>query len=98
MQNVEIPIPQPKKNEVLVKVEASSINTADWKIQKGMLRPFVPFKFPFTPGKHKPCKSKAALLLVTEITIFLCQFCFPENPNKLTSYLFLQQLLISQVK
>ncbi|KAJ4814813.1 hypothetical protein LUZ62_027379 [Rhynchospora pubera] len=50
LQNVEIPIPQPKKDEVLVKVEASSINTADWKIQKGMLRPFMPFKFPFTPA------------------------------------------------
>jgi NADPH:quinone reductase-like Zn-dependent oxidoreductase len=49
LQNVEIPIPQPKKDEVLVKVGASSINLSDCKIQKGKLRPFLPFKFPFTP-------------------------------------------------
>ncbi|KAL6851415.1 hypothetical protein ACP4OV_020348 [Aristida adscensionis] len=45
---VEIPLPSLKKNEVLVKVEAASINPADWKIQKGMLRPFYP-KFPCIP-------------------------------------------------
>ncbi|KAJ4731172.1 hypothetical protein LUZ62_012068, partial [Rhynchospora pubera] len=49
LQDVKIQIPKPKKNEVLVKIESSSINPVDWKLQKGMLRPFLPFKFPFTP-------------------------------------------------
>ncbi|KAJ6797884.1 putative quinone-oxidoreductase-like protein, chloroplastic [Iris pallida] len=48
-QHAEVPIPSPKKDEVLLKLEAASINPIDWKIQKGMLRPFMPPKFPFIP-------------------------------------------------
>jgi chloroplastic oxoene reductase len=47
---VEVPIPSPKKGEVLLRVEAASINPIDWKIQKGMFRPFLPSKFPLIPG------------------------------------------------
>eukprot|EP00262_Sarcandra_glabra_P018635 TRINITY_DN676_c0_g1_i11.p1 TRINITY_DN676_c0_g1~~TRINITY_DN676_c0_g1_i11.p1 ORF type:complete len:333 (-),score=55.12 TRINITY_DN676_c0_g1_i11:32-1030(-) len=50
IKHVEIPVPTPKKDEVLVKVEAASINPIDWKIQKGVLRPFLPRKFPFVPA------------------------------------------------
>ncbi|KAM0005951.1 putative NADPH:quinone reductase [Helianthus debilis subsp. tardiflorus] len=32
-----------------MKVEATSINPIDWKIQNGVLRPFLPRKFPFIP-------------------------------------------------
>ncbi|XP_072963463.1 chloroplast envelope quinone oxidoreductase homolog [Typha angustifolia] len=49
LEYVEIPIPSPKNDEVLIKVEAASINPADWKIQSGILRPFLPPKFPFIP-------------------------------------------------
>lgn len=49
LKRVEIPAPAPKSNEVLLKLEASSINPIDWKIQNGMLRPFLPRKFPFIP-------------------------------------------------
>ncbi|KAI4331752.1 hypothetical protein L6164_016709 [Bauhinia variegata] len=50
LKHVEVPVPTPKKNEVLLKVEATSINPVDWKIQKGMLRPlFLPRKFPYIP-------------------------------------------------
>ncbi|XP_074571207.1 chloroplast envelope quinone oxidoreductase homolog isoform X2 [Curcuma longa] len=49
LKHVEVPIPSPKKNEALLKLEAASINPIDWKIQKGMLRPFLPPRFPFTP-------------------------------------------------
>ena len=51
LQHAEIPIPTPKKGEVLVKVEAVGINPIDYKIQGGFLRPFVPKKFPHVPGK-----------------------------------------------
>jgi NADPH:quinone reductase-like Zn-dependent oxidoreductase len=46
---VEIPVPSLKKDQVLIKVEAASLNLADSKVQQGLLRPFVP-KFPFIPG------------------------------------------------
>lgn len=48
LKHEEIPVPSLKKDEVLIKVEAASINPADWRIQKGMLRPFLP-KLPFIP-------------------------------------------------
>ncbi|XP_042427182.1 chloroplast envelope quinone oxidoreductase homolog [Zingiber officinale] len=49
LKHVEVPIPSPKKNEALLKLEAAAINPVDWKIQKGMIRPFLPPRFPFTP-------------------------------------------------
>jgi NADPH:quinone reductase-like Zn-dependent oxidoreductase len=49
LQFVEIPVPSLKKDQVLIKVEAASLNPADSKVQQGLLRPFVP-KFPFIPG------------------------------------------------
>ncbi|KAK9201293.1 hypothetical protein WN944_016494 [Citrus x changshan-huyou] len=49
LKHVEVPVPTPNKDEALLKVEAASINPIDWKLQKGMLRPFLPRKFPFIP-------------------------------------------------
>ncbi|PHU21827.1 hypothetical protein BC332_06934 [Capsicum chinense] len=49
LKHVEVPVPTPKTDEVLLKLEAASINPIDWKIQKGMLRPLLPPKFPFIP-------------------------------------------------
>uniref|UniRef100_A0A0D9W3U5 Enoyl reductase (ER) domain-containing protein n=1 Tax=Leersia perrieri TaxID=77586 RepID=A0A0D9W3U5_9ORYZ len=45
---VEIPVPSVKKDSVLIRVEAASLNQADWRIQNGFMRPFHP-KFPFVP-------------------------------------------------
>ncbi|KAL7601396.1 hypothetical protein Lser_V15G26966 [Lactuca serriola] len=50
LKHVEIPIPSPGVNEILLKIEAASINPIDWKIQKGMVRPFLPKKFPVIPA------------------------------------------------
>ncbi|KAI9084696.1 hypothetical protein K1719_033340 [Acacia pycnantha] len=50
LKHVEIPVPTPNKNEVLLKVEATSLNAFDWKIQKGVARPLLPRKFPYIPG------------------------------------------------
>uniref|UniRef100_A0A0E0B4X4 Enoyl reductase (ER) domain-containing protein n=2 Tax=Oryza glumipatula TaxID=40148 RepID=A0A0E0B4X4_9ORYZ len=49
LKHVDVPIPTPKKGEVLIKMEAGSINQVDWKFQKGVARPFMPNKFPFIP-------------------------------------------------
>lgn len=49
LKHVEVPIPSPSKDEVLIKLEAASINPFDWKVQKRMLWPFLPPKFPYIP-------------------------------------------------
>jgi len=50
LKHVEVPVPTPKKDELLLKLEATSLNPVDWKIQKGILRPFAPRKFPHISG------------------------------------------------
>ncbi|KAI3472722.1 hypothetical protein Pfo_028086 [Paulownia fortunei] len=50
LKHVEVPVPTPSKGEVLLKLEATSLNPIDWKTQKGMLRPLLPRKFPFIPA------------------------------------------------
>ncbi|PVH35161.1 LOW QUALITY PROTEIN: hypothetical protein PAHAL_7G113900 [Panicum hallii] len=47
--HVEVPVPKPKKKELLLKLEAASINPVDWKMQKGMLRPLLPRRLPYIP-------------------------------------------------
>ncbi|TVU13813.1 hypothetical protein EJB05_37242 [Eragrostis curvula] len=50
LKHVEVPVPSPKKNELLLKLEAASINPVDWKMQKGMLRPLLPLRLPYIPA------------------------------------------------
>ncbi|XVE78145.1 hypothetical protein DITRI_Ditri13aG0120300 [Diplodiscus trichospermus] len=50
LEHVKVPIPTPNQDELLLKLEATSLNPVDWKIQKGILWPFLPRKFPFIPG------------------------------------------------
>ena len=45
-----IPGPQPRDGELLVRVAATSINPADWKIGEGALRGMIDFPFPLIPG------------------------------------------------
>ncbi|XP_071720637.1 chloroplast envelope quinone oxidoreductase homolog [Rutidosis leptorrhynchoides] len=49
LKHVEVPVPTPGKCEILMKVEAASINPFDWKLQKGVARPMLPRKFPYIP-------------------------------------------------
>jgi hypothetical protein len=64
LQHVEVPVPTPKKSELLLKLEATSLNPVNWKIQKGILRPLLPRKFPHVPGN--------SLLLIVSININFC--------------------------
>jgi NADPH:quinone reductase-like Zn-dependent oxidoreductase len=49
-----------KKDYVLIKVEAVSINPLDWKIQDGYVKHILPPRFPHIPGtllSHTMCKT-----------------------------------------
>lgn len=50
LKHVEVKIPDPNPDEVLIKLEAASLNSMDCKIQKGVARPILPRKFPTIPG------------------------------------------------
>ncbi|XP_059660073.1 chloroplast envelope quinone oxidoreductase homolog [Cornus florida] len=49
LKHVKVPVPAPSKDEVLLKLEATSLNPMDWRIQKGIVRPILPRKFPYIP-------------------------------------------------
>ena len=46
----DAPRPKPGKDEVLIKVFATSVNPVDWKIRKGLRKEKFPIKFPLIPG------------------------------------------------
>jgi len=47
----ELPVPEIGDNEVLIRVQAASLNPFDWKLRNGMLREFFEPDFPITPGR-----------------------------------------------
>ncbi|XP_019188222.1 PREDICTED: putative quinone-oxidoreductase homolog, chloroplastic [Ipomoea nil] len=49
LKHVEVPVPTPGKGEVLLKIEARSLNPFDCRIQSGII-PFLPQKFPYIPA------------------------------------------------
>ncbi|KAF9602665.1 hypothetical protein IFM89_030553 [Coptis chinensis] len=51
LKHVDVPVPVPKKDEVLLRLDATSLNPIDWKIQEGQLRLILPHKFPYIPGE-----------------------------------------------
>ncbi|KAK4482973.1 hypothetical protein RD792_010147 [Penstemon davidsonii] len=52
LKQAEIPVPSPYKDEVLLKLEATSLNPVDWKTHKlkVLLNPLFPRKFPLVPA------------------------------------------------
>lgn len=46
----ELPIPEPKQNQVLVQVKATSVNPLDWKTRNGELKAVLGSKFPMIIG------------------------------------------------
>ncbi|KAK1356043.1 chloroplast envelope quinone oxidoreductase-like [Heracleum sosnowskyi] len=50
LKHGEITVPVPKKDEVLIKTEAVSINPLDLKVQHGSFRPLYPKGFPCIPA------------------------------------------------
>lgn len=50
LQVDEVPRPEPKPGEVLIRVRAAGVNPIDWKYRAGFLKAFVPLKLPSVPG------------------------------------------------
>jgi len=50
LAQVEMLRPTPGANEVLIKVEAASVNPLDWKLRAGHMKDFLPLTLPVTLG------------------------------------------------
>ncbi len=50
LQEIQVPKPVVKSNEVLIRIYATSVNPVDWKIRKGDLQEKLQFSFPITLG------------------------------------------------
>ena len=46
----QAPLPEPKNDEVLIRVKAAGVNPADWKMRAGLFKGFNQLPFPWTPG------------------------------------------------
>ncbi len=46
-----IAVPQARPDELLLRVEAASVNPADWKILAGLMQAVLPLTFPRVPGR-----------------------------------------------
>ncbi len=46
----QAPLPEPKADEVLIRVKAAGVNPTDWKMRAGLYKGFMQLPFPWTPG------------------------------------------------
>lgn len=46
----EVPEPEPKENEVQIRLAYSGVNPVDWKIREGYFQSMMPHEFPIIPG------------------------------------------------
>ena len=46
----DVPRPEPKAGEILVKVHRASVNAIDWKLRAGYMKQMMPLEFPHIPG------------------------------------------------
>ncbi|CAE7348849.1 QOR, partial [Symbiodinium sp. CCMP2456] len=45
-----VPVPEPRKGQVLVKVQMAAVNPVDWKLFGGGMHSIFPVSFPYVPG------------------------------------------------
>lgn len=46
----DVPRPEPKAEEILIRVSHAGVNPVDWKIREGYLQTMFPHRFPLIPG------------------------------------------------
>ncbi len=46
----QVTLPEPQTGEVLVRLKATGVNPADWKMRAGYMKQFMPLTFPWIPG------------------------------------------------
>src|SRR5688500_13148589 len=51
LKTEDVPLPEIRANEVLVKIHAAGVNPVDWKIREGYLKEMMPVTFPLTMGQ-----------------------------------------------
>ena len=47
---MDLPVPEIKPGEILVKVKAAGVNPVDWKIREGYIKDLFPYEFPIILG------------------------------------------------
>ena len=50
LQLMDLPVPEIKPGEILVKVKAAGVNPVDWKIREGYIKDLFPYQFPIILG------------------------------------------------
>jgi NADPH2:quinone reductase len=50
LHTVDLPVPKPAADEVLIRVVCAGVNPVDWKIREGLLDEMFPHRFPLIPG------------------------------------------------
>jgi NADPH:quinone reductase-like Zn-dependent oxidoreductase len=50
LQLLDLPMPEIKPGEILVKVKAAGVNPVDWKIREGYIKDLFPYEFPIILG------------------------------------------------
>ncbi len=50
LQLMDLPVPEIKPGELLVKVKAAGVNPVDWKIREGYIKDLFPYEFPIILG------------------------------------------------
>lgn len=50
LQAADVPMPRPGPTQLLVRVQATSVNPIDWKLHNGQYRRIMPVRFPSIPG------------------------------------------------
>jgi NADPH:quinone reductase-like Zn-dependent oxidoreductase len=46
----QVPVPEPGEGQVLIRLKATGVNPADWKMRAGYFKQFMPLPFPWIPG------------------------------------------------
>ena len=50
LQFMDLPMPEIKPGEILVKIKAAGVNPVDWKIREGYIKDLFPYEFPIILG------------------------------------------------